>query len=188
AALPAHGLSDEVARKVRYTITPEYASLFSFRSGRPYVAHRARNDPGLLPEIVEAASAESRVLMPMLSEGAVLGLLVAVNKPGGFTGDDVQLLSIFAGPAASFIRSRQIFDHQRMHALRLERVAGLAGEMSATLKRQPLLALVAAPLERDLGFEAVAFWGGRDEKTLELEARAPDDGSPAAGQRDLLGW
>jgi signal transduction histidine kinase/DNA-binding response OmpR family regulator len=188
AALPAHGLPDDVARRVRYTIKPEYASLFNFRSGRPYVSNRARHDPRLLPEIVEAAGADSVVLMPMLSEGAVLGLLVAVNKPGGFTDDDVQLLSIFAGPAASFIRSRQIFDRQRMHALRLERVAGLAGEMSATLKRQPLLDLVAARLERDLGFEAVAFWGGKDEKALELEARAPDDGSPAAGQRDLLGW
>jgi signal transduction histidine kinase/DNA-binding response OmpR family regulator len=188
AALPAHGLPDEVARRIRYTIKPEYASLFNFRNGRPYVSNRARSDPRLLPEIVEAADADSVVLMPMLSEGAVLGLLVAVNKPGGFTDDDVQLLSIFAGPAASFIRSRQIFDRQRMHALRLERVASLAGEMSATLKRQPLLALMAAHLERDLGFEAVAFWGGRDEKSLMLEARAPDDGTPPAGQRDRLGW
>ncbi|HEU5320165.1 MAG TPA: GAF domain-containing protein, partial [Methylomirabilota bacterium] len=60
--------------------------------------------------------------------------------------------------------------------------------MSATLKRQALLDLVSTHLERDLGFEAVAFWGGKEEKALELEARAPDDGSPAAGQRDLLGW
>ena len=53
------------------------------------MSNRARSDPRLLPEIVEAADADSVVLMPMLSEGAVLGLLVAVNKPGGFTDDDV---------------------------------------------------------------------------------------------------
>ncbi|HET8645663.1 MAG TPA: GAF domain-containing protein, partial [Vicinamibacteria bacterium] len=186
AALPAHGLPDEVARRIRYTIKPEFASLWNFRSGRPHVSNRARTDPRLLPDIVNAVGAESVVLVPILAEGAVLGLLMAMNKPGGFTDDDVQLLSIFAGPAASFIRSRQIFDRQRLHAQRLERVAALAGEMSATLKRQPLLDLVAAHLQRDLGFEAVAFWGAAEEPALE--AQAPPEGKVAAGQRDLVGY
>jgi signal transduction histidine kinase len=187
AALPAHGLADEVARRIRYTVKPEYASLWNFRSGRPYVSNRARTDPRLLPEIVEAAGADSIVLVPILSEGAVLGLLMAMNKPDGFTDADVQLLTIFAGPAASFIRSRQIFDRQRVHALRLERVAALAGEMSATLKRRPLLDLVAAHLARDLGFEAVAFWAAGEGDAPVLEATAPAGGVPA-GKDDLVAW
>lgn len=189
AALPAHGLPDEVARRIRYAIKPEYASLWNFRTGRPYVSNKARTDPRLLREIVESSDAESVVLVPMLSEGDVLGLLVAVNKPGGFTENDVQLLSIFAGPAASFIRSRQIFDRQRAHATRLERVAALAGEMSATLKRQAVLDLVTTRLARDLGFERVSFWAARDGGGLHLEAEAPAAGAePSSTQRDLLGW
>ena len=188
AALPAHGLADDVARRIRYAIKPEYASLWNFRSGRPYVSNRARTDARLLKEIVEAAEAESVVLVPMLSEGSVLGLLMAVNKPGGFTDNDVQLLSIFAGPAASFIRSRQIFDHQRVHAARLERVAALVGEMSGTLRRQPLLELVTDRLQRDLGLRSVAFWAAGENGALKAEPEAQSPPGGPAAQRELLGW
>jgi signal transduction histidine kinase/DNA-binding response OmpR family regulator len=192
ASLPAHGLPDDVARRIRYGIKPEHTTLWNLRSGRPYVSNRARSDLRLLPEIVEAADAESVVLMPMLSEGAVLGLLVAVNKPGGFTDNDVQLLSIFAGPAASFIRSRQIFDRERVHAARLERVAALAGEMSATLNRTALVDLVTTRLQRDLGFQRVAFWTAGEAGALELAAQAEPGRvaveDPAPAPPDLLGW
>jgi signal transduction histidine kinase/DNA-binding response OmpR family regulator len=188
AALPAHGLADDVARRIRYAIKPEYASLWNFRSGRPYVSNRARTDARLLKEIVEAAEAESVVLVPMLSEGSVLGLLMAVNKPGGFTDNDVQLLSIFAGPAATFIRSRQIFDHQRVHAARLERVAALVGEMSGTLRRQPLLELVTDRLQRGLGLRSVAFWAAGEDGLLKAEPEAQSPPEGLAAQRELLGW
>src|SRR4029450_1848893 len=36
ASLPAHGLPDELARKIRYEVKPEYRSLWNFRSGRAY--------------------------------------------------------------------------------------------------------------------------------------------------------
>lgn len=188
AALPAHGLSDDVARRIRFAIKPEYSSLWNFRSGKPYVSNRARADARLLREMVDAAEAESVVLVPMLSEGAVLGLLVAVNKPGGFTDNDVQLLSIFAGPAASFMRSRQIFDHQRVHAARLERVAALVGDMSGTLKRLPLLELVTDRLQRDLGLRSVAFWAAGEGGALGAEAEAQSPPAGKAAQRELLDW
>ncbi|HMC32839.1 MAG TPA: response regulator, partial [Myxococcales bacterium] len=88
AALPVHGMADEVARKIRYVVRPEYRSLWDFRSGRPYLSNRARQDPRLVQEVVQVAAAESILLVPMISEGEVLGLLVAVNKPGGFTESD----------------------------------------------------------------------------------------------------
>src|SRR5713101_5568231 len=85
AALPVHGMADEVARKIRYVVRPEYRSLWDFRTGRPYLSNKARQDPRLVQEVVQVAAAESILLVPMISEGEVLGLLVAVNKPGGFT-------------------------------------------------------------------------------------------------------
>ena len=51
------------------------------------------------------AEAQSVVLVPLLAEGEVIGLLGAADKPGGFTDGDVQILSTFAGPVATFLRS-----------------------------------------------------------------------------------
>ena len=80
----------------------------------------------------------------MISEGEVLGIFVALNKPGGFTDADVQLLSIFAGPAASFLRSRQHLRSAAPACESLESVAALAGAMAGEGGRAVLLELVVS--------------------------------------------
>ena len=74
AALPVHGLPDETARRIRYVVRPEYRAWWNLSSGRPYVSNRARTDPRLIQEMVELMDAESMVLVPMISEGEVLGI------------------------------------------------------------------------------------------------------------------
>jgi len=174
ASIPAHGLPDELARQMRYQVKPEYRSLWNFRSGRAYVSNRPQSDPRLVQEMVKLTKVQSIVLVPMLSEGHVLGLLVAANKRGGFTSNDVRLLSIFAGPAASFLRSRRIFDRQRRHATVAQRMSDLAGDMAGTMGRRALLDLAVHRIQKDLGYLGVAFWSPdpADELVQELEAGA----------------
>jgi signal transduction histidine kinase/DNA-binding response OmpR family regulator len=186
AALPAHGIPDEVARRLRYKVLPEYRALWNFNSGRPYVSNRAKSDPRLVPDVVAAVGAESALLVPMISEGRVLGLLAAANKPGGFTESDVQLMSIFAGPAATFLRSRQIFEEQRRHASRLERLSELARDMAAATGRASLLSLFVSRIQKDFGCERVAFHALEDGKTPSLEAEAGH--GPEAGNAELIRW
>jgi signal transduction histidine kinase/ligand-binding sensor protein len=47
--------------------------------------------------------------MPLRASGGVIGALDAVNKPGGFTADDVRVMQIFASQAAVAI------EHARLH-------------------------------------------------------------------------
>jgi GAF domain-containing protein len=189
ASLPAHGLPDDVARQMRYEVKPEYRSLWNFRSGRPYVSNRPQSDPRLIQEMVRLTRVHSIVLVPMLSEGHVLGLLVAANKRGGFTSNDVRLLSIFAGPAASFLRSRRIFDRQRRHAAAAQRLAALAGDMAGTIGRAALLDIAVRRMQKDLGCERVGFWspGPTGELVQELEAGA-DRPADFPADRAHLKW
>jgi signal transduction histidine kinase/DNA-binding response OmpR family regulator len=189
ASLPVHGLPDETARELRYLVKPEYRSLLDFRNGRPYLSNKARSDPRLVHEMVEAVGAESIVLVPMLAEGRVLGLLWALNKPGGFGEGDVQLLSIFAGPAASFLRSRQIFAEQRRHAERLERLTGIMGAMAASAGRTPLVELTVSRIQTDLRYERVAFHATDAAGGLRLEFASGAE-RPAGFPQDpeLLRW
>jgi len=171
-ALPVHGLSDEAARGLHFPVKPDSRSRWSFKTGRPYVSNDARADPRLLQEAIERADVASLVLMPLLSEGHVLGLLVACNKPGGFTEDDVQILSIFAGPAATFLRSRQIFERERRHSARLERLSNLVGQMAAVTGRSRLLDLVCSRIQEDLGFERVDFHAPDESGGFRLDCEA----------------
>jgi signal transduction histidine kinase/DNA-binding response OmpR family regulator len=179
-ALPVHGLADEAARGLRFPVKPDSRSRWSFRTGRPYVSNDARTDTRLLPEALERGDLESIVLMPLLSEAHILGLLVACNKPGGFTEDDIQILSIFAGPAATFLRSRQIFERERRHSARLERLSALVGQMGAVTGRSRLLELVVSRIQDDLGFERVAFYAPDDAGGFRLECAAGPDRSADA--------
>ncbi len=172
AALPVHGLDDERARAFRYVARPEYRSLWSPRSGRPYVNNQPGLDPRLAQEIGLLAEADSVVLVPLVAEGELIGLLGAADKPGGFSEGDVQILSTFAGPVATFLRSRQTFDQKRRQAARFERLAALAGDMAAVSGRGRLLDLTVKRVQRDLGFERAAFHAPRADGTLFVEAEA----------------
>ncbi len=172
AALPVHGLSDERGRAFRYVASPEYRSLWNPGSGRPYVSNEPGSDPRLAQEIALLAEAQSVVLVPLLAAGELIGLLGAADKPGGFTDADVQILSTFAGPVATFLRSRQAFDRQRRQAGRFERLAALVGDMAAVSGRGRLLELTVARLQKDLGYDYVAFHAQGPEGRLAAEAEA----------------
>lgn len=186
AALPVHGLDDERARAFRYVARPEYRSLWSPRSGRPYVSNQPGQDPRLAQEIGIMAEAESVVLVPLLAEGELIGLLGAADKPGGFSEADVQILSTFAGPVATFLRSRQTFDQKRRQASRFERLATLVGDMAAVSGRARLLDLTVKRVQRDLGFERAAFHAPRADGSLRVEAEAGAE--PGTLDPEALRW
>lgn len=188
AALPVYGIPDELAARLSYTVTPEYRALWNFKGGRPYVSNRARSDPRLVQEMVRAVGAESLVIVPMVAEGRVLGLLAAANKPGGFSDADVQLMSIFAGPAATFLASRQIFEQERQHRSRLELLSELARDMAAATGRGPLLALTVSRIHEDFACQRVAFYATRPAGAPELEAEAGEPPEDAASAPELLRW
>jgi signal transduction histidine kinase/DNA-binding response OmpR family regulator len=186
AALPVHGLSDKQARAFRYVPRPEYRSLWSPRSGRPYVSNQPGLDRRLAQEIGLMAEAQSVVLVPLLAAGDLIGLLGAADKPGGFTDGDVQILSTFAGPVATFLRSRQSFDRQRRQAARFERLAALVGDMAAVSGRAKLLELTVGRVQRDLGYERVAFHAPGADGYLASESEAGSAQSPP--DREALRW
>jgi signal transduction histidine kinase/DNA-binding response OmpR family regulator len=170
-ALPAFGVPDENLRLLSYTLTPELG-LSGFTAGRPYVSNHVQQDTRMRPLFGKHARLESLVLVPMLSEGVLLGLIAAANKAGGFSEADVQLMSLFAGPAGTWVRSRQLYDRQRRHALRLEKLAGLIGDMASARGRASLLTLTAARVCADLGCDRAAFHavGAGDELTVEAQS------------------
>lgn len=186
AALPAFGLTDDQTRRLRY---PEFRSLWNFESGRAYVSNHARTDPRLLPEIAATIGAESIIFVPMISEGDVLGMLGAANKAGGFTEEDTHLISILAGPAATFVRSRQIFDAQKRHAARLERLPDIMGAMAATADRGRLLTLTVSRVQKELGYGHVAYFAPGEGNTLNLECEAGTERPASLGvDRERLTW
>src|SRR5438445_623562 len=124
-ALPIHGLTDQAARRFRYPPRPEYRSLWSPRTGRPYVSNQPASDPRLAQQTALLAEPKQAVTVPPLSaaleacrtetasELAVpvragdhaLGVLAVRRRPPiPFEQEETNLLSTLAGHLALALR------------------------------------------------------------------------------------
>ena len=156
AALPVHGLADEAARSGSATWSgPSTAASGTSARGRPYVSNRARAGPA--PRAGDRAGGGRGVRRARAHALGGRGARPAGAPPTSRAASrDARRAAplIFAGPAASFLRSRQIFD-AAAPARRAPRAAGRAGgrhgggrgpHAAARARRRPRV-------QRDLGYD-----------------------------------
>jgi PAS domain S-box-containing protein len=119
---PGYGITDELVAAFRYPVD-EVRSAWNFRLHGPLVV----NDPALIlpffKRFIEPFGFESIVVVPMRIEGRITGLIYALNKPGGFSEDDVKPLSVFAGQAAVVIENARLFAEREAQAAALQEAA-----------------------------------------------------------------
>ena len=77
---------------------------------------------------------DSLLAVPLATENQVIGVLVVVEKAGGFSGDDESFLMLFASQAAIAIRNSQLFEHTKsLDRLKSEFVAVVSHEIRTPL-------------------------------------------------------
>ncbi len=78
--------------------------------------------------------AASMLAVPLVQGSQALGVLVALDKTGGFTNDDQEFLSLFASQVAVQIRNSQLFEHTKsLDRLKSEFVAVVSHETRTPL-------------------------------------------------------
>jgi signal transduction histidine kinase len=155
------------------------------RQGEPVVL----NDPALFEraQVYQWPSGLSALLaVPLHVNGGAIGVLDVVNKAGGFTGEDVSLMSIFANQAAMAIEHARLQQQAEQLAVLAERQR-LARELhdsvtqslySVTLyANAAVLALAAGKHEVTAGYlqelQETAQEGMRDMRLLIFQLHPP---------------
>jgi signal transduction histidine kinase/DNA-binding response OmpR family regulator len=81
-----------------------------------------------------AGGVQTLLAVPMVQGNAVIGVLVAFDKPEAFTQDDQEFLSLFASQAAVQVRNSQLFEHTKvLDRLKSDFVAVVSHEIRTPL-------------------------------------------------------
>jgi diguanylate cyclase (GGDEF)-like protein len=169
------GETDElIAQRPRYTaagqsvptyrVRPSPASSRVLRSGEPYLSNDPASDPLYEPSVREHG-VHSVLTVPVRYGPRILGLLYALNKPGGFLPRDARTLQALAGAAAVTLENVRLYAEERQRRIFNEGLRELSRALVSTpASEDAALGTVLDQIWRVLRYEvglAVVLESGR---------------------------
>jgi len=136
-ALYDPGRDEIIARRPRYSAPGQEVPEFPFRletsrashrvvrTGRSHVTNDPAHDPLYSPELA-AQGVRSILTVPVLRSGRVVGLIYALNKPGGFSDADVATLTALASTLAATLENVRLFALERERRVLNESLSSLS--------------------------------------------------------------
>jgi len=110
AELPGYRVEDVLAKTVSYVVSEELRAYWDLRTQGPFIANCREEIPRPLQSLASEVGVENLLATAMLAEGRTIGVIYALDKPGGFTPEDARVLSIFANQAAQVIQSVRLYE------------------------------------------------------------------------------
>ncbi len=180
-----HRLGQPLASVERLPVEGSLAGLV-MRNGAPVLL----NDPALVGQALVyewPQDLTALLAVPLHGNGVVIGVLDVVNKPGGFTDEDVRVISIFANQAAMAIEHARLQQQAEQLAVMQERER-MARELHDSVAQSlysvnlyanaAALALAAGKSETVTGYlqelQETAQEGMRDMRLLIFQLHPPE--------------
>lgn len=107
---PGYGVPDEIIRSFRYRVDL-LREAWNFRTQGPMVKNRAADFHPIHREYLRPFGVHNVVAVPLVLENRIVGMVSAGNKRGGFSQNDVRLLTVFAAQAAIAIQNARLYTH-----------------------------------------------------------------------------
>ncbi len=107
---PGYGVEDARVQASSYVVTEELRAFWNLRTHGPFIANRREEIPDPLQRFAVEFEVQNLLTVAMLAEGRTVGVIYAMNKPGGFTPEDARLLGIFANQAAQVIERACLYE------------------------------------------------------------------------------
>jgi signal transduction histidine kinase len=129
---PGYGVPDEIIPTFRYRVD-SLRMTWNFRIDGAMVKNRLGELHPAQQEYLKPFDLYNVTVVPLVLEGRIIGMVSMANKPGGFSQNDVRLLTVFAAQAAVAIQNAQLYTHLEESAAQLEaKVHARTAELEAT--------------------------------------------------------
>lgn len=137
----------------QYRFPPSPASAHAIRTGEPYICNDTGADP-LYPPTAREEGVRSVMTVPVLAGPRVVGLLYALNKPGGFTSGDANTLLALGSAAAVTIENLRLYQQERERRLLNEGLRELSRALVNTQTEDTALGTVLDQVWRIVRYQA----------------------------------
>ncbi len=181
AELPGYRAEDVLAKTAPYVVSEEL--LWDLQTHSPYIANCREEIPRPLQPLALEFGVENLLAAAMFAKGEAIGVIFALDKPGGFASEDARVLSIFAHQAAQVIQSVRLYEElarseKEYHDLFENTIVGLyrsTPEGRVVMANPTLARLLEYPnVEALLAIPAHEIWARPQERELwrrQLEER-----------------
>lgn len=183
-----------ISRRARYTApgepVPQYrfpldsspASALVVRTLAPHISNDPGNDP-LYDKSVTERGVTSIMTVPVMREDRVIGLVYALNKPGGFSAQDARTLAAMAATMSVTLENIRLYGEERDRRVFNESLLEVTRALIATPTEDAALGVALDQLWRVMRYQAAA--------ALVLEGNllriAASRGAEPAGEIALAG-
>ncbi|HSB82143.1 MAG TPA: PAS domain S-box protein [Candidatus Methylomirabilis sp.] len=162
-----------------------------FHQRRATLVDDVRKDPRFFGRVfgVSEIPFRSMVAVPLISRGAVLGVLGTINKiDGAFSEDDLQILTAIANAAAVAIENARLYAAEQGRRRQLEAVRAVTGEITRELELSKVLGLIVRRAIELIGVGTGTVWlWDEGEQALISRARLHPGEDWIAGRKLRLG-
>jgi len=153
ARRPSYGAASRSIPQYRFPIAQAPASAHVVRTGEPYLSNEPASDPFYDPSVKDRG-VHAVLTVPVRHGARILGLLYAINKPGGFTPEDVRTLTALAGAAAVTIENIRIYVEERDRRVLSESLRDVSRALVGTLSEQAAMSTVLDQMWRVVRYQA----------------------------------
>lgn len=143
------------APKYRFPLESSPASALVVRTGAPHVSNDPASDPLYEPAVAERGL-RSIMTVPVLREDRVVGLIYALNKPGGFAAEDARALQAAAGSLGVTLENLRMWAEERDRRVFNESLLEVTRALIATPTEDAALGVALDQLWRVLRYQAAA--------------------------------
>ncbi len=156
------------------------------RTGEPYLSNDPAHDP-FYDASVKDRGVRAVLTVPVRQSGRILGLLYAINKPGGFNAEDVKTLTALAGAVGVTIENIRLYVDERDRRVLSEGLREVSRALVGTLSEQAALSTVLDQMWRVVRYQAAVavVLEGRVLRAVASRGADPEGEIPLEQAGDL---
>jgi signal transduction histidine kinase len=160
-AWPGWNISEELAAQVKIPTEARSIAASVFKSGEAYYSNDLENDAYFHTESRELLGARNALFVPLKTERETIGVVVAINRPGGFGREEVDAITSFADVASLLLKNARLYLTLTGTVEELRRASRLKDHFLQNVNHE-----LRTPLTAIVGWTDLLMEENLDEKTL----------------------